>query len=269
LLASGAAAAQEAREMHDDLNQRVALVTGGGLGIGRESALALARAGAKVVIVDIDEQAGEETASLARASGAESIFIKADVAHAADVEAMIEETVETFGRLDCAINNAGIQGPVYVPTADYDEEDWDRVIEVNLKGVWLCLKFEIKQMLQQNGGTIVNMSSAAGIVGGSVTGPAYVASKHGVVGLTRAAALEYASYGIRVNAVCPGMITTRMSQALLTGEPGVEEALIAQHPIARAGMPEEVAEAVIWLCSKASSFVTGHALAVDGGYVAQ
>jgi NAD(P)-dependent dehydrogenase (short-subunit alcohol dehydrogenase family) len=251
------------------LIDKVALVTGGGLGIGRSTARAFAREGAKVVVADKDDADGKETVRLIKETAGEAIFVKTDVARADDVEAMVEAAVEVYGRLDCAFNNAGIQGPVYVRTADFSEEDWDRVIGVNLKGVWLCLKYEISQMLVQGKGTIVNMSSAAGLVGGSIVGPAYVASKHGVVGLTRASALEYGKQSIRVNAVCPGLILTRMGQSLFTGDPEIEKTLIAQHPVGRVGTPSEVAEAVIWLCSDAASFVTGQALAVDGGYVAQ
>lgn len=255
--------------MKENLEHKVALVTGGGLGIGRASALLFAEAGAKVVVADIDGEAGRETVRLINQRGPEALFVQADVARSAEVEEMVVTAVGAFGRLDCAFNNAGIQGPLHVKTAEFAEEDWDQVVNVNLKGVWLCMKYEIAQMLAQGGGAIVNMSSAAGLVGGSVVGPAYVASKHGVVGLSKTAALEYGESGIRVNAVCPGLILTRMGEKMFTGESDSDQALIEQHPMGRVGLPHEVAEAVVWLCSDAASFVTGQALAIDGGYVAQ
>jgi NAD(P)-dependent dehydrogenase (short-subunit alcohol dehydrogenase family) len=200
-------------------------------------------------------------------AGGEAIFVKADVSKAAEVEAMVNKAVETYGRLDCTFNNAGVEG-VFATTADCTEETWDRVITINLKGVWLCMKYEIAQMLKQGGGTIVNTASVAGLVGGALM-PAYVASKHGVVGLTRTAALEYAKSGIRVNAVCPGAIRTPMMERGIALRPEFEGQALAAEPIGRMGRPEEIAEAVAWLCSEAASFVTGHAMAVDGGMVAQ
>ncbi|MBI3799218.1 MAG: SDR family oxidoreductase [Deltaproteobacteria bacterium] len=249
------------------LDGKVALVTGSGSGIGRASALAFAREGAKVVVADVVVDGGQETVRLITAAGGEGLFVKTDVSKAAEVEALIKQTVATYGRLDCAYNNAGVEG-AFVSTTEYTEADWDRVLAINLKGVWLCMKYEITQMLQQGGGAIVNTASGAGLVG--VVGlSAYVASKHGVIGLTKTAALEYAKAGIRVNAVCPGVIQTPMIARLTGSRPDLGEALVAAEPIGRTGKPEEIAEAAVWLCSDAASFVTGHAMSVDGGYVAQ
>jgi NAD(P)-dependent dehydrogenase (short-subunit alcohol dehydrogenase family) len=249
------------------LDGKIALVTGGSSGIGRASALAFAREGAKVVVADVTAEGGQETVRLIKEAGGEARFLKVDVARAAEVETLITQTVAAYGRLDCAYNNAGIEG-AFVSTTEYPEADWDRVLAINLKGVWLCMKYEIAQMLQQGGGAIVNTASGAGLVG--VAGlSAYVASKHGVVGLTKTAALEYAKAGIRVNAVCPGVIQTPMVARLTSQRPEMAEALVAAEPMGRTGKPEEIAEAVVWLCSQAASFVTGHAMSVDGGYVAQ
>ena len=246
---------------------KVALVTGGSSGIGRASALLLAREGAKVVVADVNCEDGEGTVRIIEEEDGDAIFVETDVSRATDVEAMVRRAVETYGRLDCAFNNAGIKAEEGAYTADYTEDDWDRVIGVNLKGVWLCCKYEIGQMLRQGGGAIVNMSSALGLVGDR-NHPAYVASKHGVIGLTQAAALEYAPQHIRVNALCPGWVDTPMTRDDLDN-PEMTEGIMAQEPMARVGTPEEVAEAVVWLCSDGASFVTGHAMAVDGGYVAQ
>ncbi|MEW6298922.1 MAG: SDR family oxidoreductase [Thermodesulfobacteriota bacterium] len=246
---------------------KVALITGGGSGIGRATAQIFAREGAKVVVADIVVAGGEETVQLIKAAGGEAVFVKADVARTTDVEAMVKKAVDTYGRLDCAFNNAGIEG-VIRPTAEYGEEQWDRVLAVNLKGVWLCMKYEILQMLKQGGGAIVNTASVAGLVG--LPGfSAYVAAKHGVNGLTRTAALEYAKSGIRVNAVCPGAIRTAMFERGVRDNPGLEEQIVAMEPVGRMAAPEEVGEAVVWLCSDAASFVTGLPMAVDGGWVAQ
>jgi NAD(P)-dependent dehydrogenase (short-subunit alcohol dehydrogenase family) len=242
------------------LDGKVALVTGAGSGIGRATALTFAREGAKVVVADIIAEGGEETVRMVKAAGGEALFVKTDVSKAAEVEALITKVVQTYGRLDCAFNNAGIEG-VFVSTAECSEENWDRTLAINLKGVWLCMKYEIPQMLKQGGGAIVNTASVAGLVGFAGL-PAYVASKHGVAGLTKTAALEYAKAGIRVNAVCPGGISTPMTERLF-------KAVAALEPVGRMGKPEEIAEAVVWLCSDAASFVTGHAMAVDGGMVAQ
>lgn len=254
--------------MAEPLMGKVALVTGGGSGIGRATALAFARDGARVVVADVGAEGGMETVTSIQNAGGEALFVKADVSRAAEVETLMGAVVNTYGRLDCAHNNAGIEG-TSARTADYPEDDWDRVIAINLKGVWLCLKFEIPLMQQQGGGAIVNTASIAGLVGAQRM-PAYVASKHGVAGLTKAAALEYAKAGIRVNAVCPGVIRTPMVQRFfLDRYPQAESRLSASEPIGRLGTPAEVAEAVVWLCSDAASFVTGHTMAVDGGMVAQ
>src|ERR671930_1861154 len=201
-------------------------------------------------------------------NGGEATFVQVDVTSASAVEALISKTVETYGRLDCAHNNAGVTQRAYPLTAEFPEEDWHRVLAINLTWVWLCMKYEIPQMLMQGGGTIVNTASIMGLVATGFN-PAYMASKHGVVGLTKSAALAYAQSGIRVNAVCPGYIRTPMVEGSPNFNPQYEAELIARHPIGRLGPPEEIAEAVVWLCSDAASFVTGHTMTVDGGYVAQ
>ena len=253
--------------MAGQLAGKVALITGGSAGIGRATALMFAREGAKVVVADVVVEGGEETVGMIKKANGEAIFVKADVSQATEVEALINQAVETYGRLDCAYNNAGVEGAM-VLTADYAEEEWDRVININLKGVWLCLKYEIPQMLKQGSGAIVNTSSIAGLIGFG-TMPAYVASKHGVAGLTKTAALEYAKSGIRVNAVCPGSINTAMVDRMVAGKDELRTQIIGLEPVGRQGTPEEVAEAVVWLCSDAASFVTGHTMTVDGGWVAQ
>jgi NAD(P)-dependent dehydrogenase (short-subunit alcohol dehydrogenase family) len=248
---------------------KVVLVTGGSSGIGRVTALRFAREGAKVVIASRRAEAGQETVHLIKERQGEALFVRTDVSQAPEVAALVTQTVGAYGRLDYAVNNAGVEGRYGVPTAAYPEEDWDRTLAINLKGVWLCLKYEIAQMLQQGGGAVVNMASVAGLVGSAFLGAAYTASKHAVVGLTKTAALEYAQAGIRINAVCPGVIRTPMVAHFLGAHPQLEAPLTARHPVGRLGTPEEVAEAVLWLCSEAASFVTGYALAVDGGVVAQ
>ena len=253
--------------MATQLQGKVILVTGGGSGIGRATSALLARQGAKVMIADYVPESAERTVKIIKDAGGEASCVAADVSVTKQVEMMVAKTVETYGRLDGAFNNAGIEGKM-ADTIAYPEDVFDRVIAINLKGVWLCLKYEIAQMLQQGGGAIVNTASGAGLVG--VVGlSAYVASKHGVIGLTKTAALEYAKAGIRVNAVCPGVIQTPMVARLTSSRPDLSEALVAAEPIGRTGKPEEIAEAVVWLCSDAASFVTGHAMSVDGGYVAQ
>jgi NAD(P)-dependent dehydrogenase (short-subunit alcohol dehydrogenase family) len=255
--------------MTRNLADKVALITGAGSGIGRATALAFAHAGAHVVVADIDGDSGAATCQQIRAAtGAVARFVPVDVTDAAQVAAMVDQVVAAYGRLDCAFNNAGIIGTAFVPTSEYSEAVWDQVIRINLKGVWLCMKYELLQMLKQGGGAIVNTASVSGLVGSRV-GPAYIASKHGVVGLTRAAALENAAANIRVNAVCPSWIATPMTDTYTTDNPERQALLLARQPGGRLGTPEEVAEAVLWLCSDAASFVTGHALAVDGGLVAQ
>jgi NAD(P)-dependent dehydrogenase (short-subunit alcohol dehydrogenase family) len=253
------------------LEQKVALVTGGGSGIGRASAIAFSREGAEVIVSDIDITGGEETIRLIQAAGGTAIFVQADVARGTEVEALVKKGVETYGRLDYALNNAGIQGEIR-QTAECSEENWNRIIAINLTGVWLCMKHELAYMLPQGSGTIVNTASNFGLVG-SQGMPAYSASKHGVLGLTKTAALEYAKMGIRVNAVCPGPTQTPLVDRILSQQPQlatqIVEAIKAREPVGRMGQPEEIAEAVVWLCSEAASFVTGIALAVDGGFVAQ
>jgi NAD(P)-dependent dehydrogenase (short-subunit alcohol dehydrogenase family) len=250
---------------------KVALVTGGASGIGRATALTFAREGAKLVIADLNEDGGQQAVHLIKKNGGEAIFVKTDVTQAMAVEALISKAIETYGRLDCAHNNAGISGAgisgdLRMLTAEYPEERWHQVIAINLTGVWLCMKYEIPQMLYQGGGAIVNTASVAGLVG-SAGLSAYVASKHGVVGLTKTAALEYAQQGIRINGVCPGLIQTPMTASALR-DPALQ-AQITARPMGRVGNPEEVAEVVVWLCSDAASFVTGHTMTVDGGMVAQ
>ncbi len=251
--------------MEPIFNNQVAIVTGASFGIGRAAAVAFARAGAKVVIADC--VADEETLKLIKSIGGEAIFIKCDVSNDESVKAMIDITVDQFGRLDYAFNNAGIEG-LSAPTHECTNENWDKTIDINLKGVWLCMKYEIPQMLKQHKGAIVNNASIAGLVGFPNI-PAYVASKHGIIGLTKNAALEYAKLGIRVNAVCPGVIKTPMVDRFTGKNKEVEKQFESAEPIGRLGQPEEVAAAVTWLCSDASSFVTGHAMPVDGGWVAQ
>jgi|TARA_R110000787_G_scaffold237779_2_gene344106 NAD(P)-dependent dehydrogenase (short-subunit alcohol dehydrogenase family) len=250
---------------------KVAIVTGAAAGIGRAVALKFAAEGAKVIVSDVEEEGGEATASAIRSGGAEAVFIRADVAKAADVTALIAQAVAKFGRLDCACNNAGIEGAV-APFIDQTEEDFDRIIDVNLKGVFLCLKAEITQMLTQGGGTIVNLSSVAGLIGFPGLSP-YVASKHGVNGLTKNAALEYAKEGIRVNSVCPGGIDTRMLDSLAEqatgGKMTSRQMMDGLHPIGRIGTVDEVATLIVWLCSDNASFITGAHVPVDGGFVAQ
>ncbi len=246
---------------------KVALVTGASGGIGRATSLEFARQGAKVVVSDLLVEAGHETVQLIRAAGGEATFVKTDVTQAPEVRALVGQTLENYGRLDCAFNNAGIEGGM-AKTGEYDADRWAQVISINLKGVWLCMKYEIQHMLSHGGGAIVNTASVAGLVGFRY-GPAYVASKHGVNGLTKTAALEYAKAGIRVNAVCPGVIRTPMFERGLHKNPRLEERFAASHPIGRIGQPEEIARAVVWLCSAAASFVTGTQMPVDGGFVAQ
>jgi NAD(P)-dependent dehydrogenase (short-subunit alcohol dehydrogenase family) len=245
------------------------VVTGAASGIGRSSALAFAREGARVVVADVLDDQGRETVDRIETAGGEAIFVPADVSRRSDVERLVRRAVETFGRLDCAHNNAGIEGgaPAGSEFHTYPEEMWDRVLSINLKGVWLCMQAEIAQILAQ-GGTIVNTASVAGLVGAPGMG-AYAAAKHGVVGLTKVAALEYATRGIRVNAVCPGVIDTPMVQRGIARRPEIERFFLAGEPMGRFGQPEEIAEAVVWLCSDAASFLTGVALPVDGGWVAR
>ena len=254
--------------MPDSLNNKITLVTGAGSGIGRATSLVLAREGATVVVADIDADGGEQTLSAIKDMGGEGMFVHADVSRAADVEAMVDAAVNAYGRLDCAYNNAGIEGYYGGRLHEYPEDTFDRLMDINVKGVWLCLKYEIPQMLKQGSGAIVNTASVAGLVG-SRRLSVYSASKHAVIGLTKSAALEYASDGIRVNAVCPGIIDTPMMDRLVEGRDGYAAAIPTRQPIGRKGTPDEIAEAVAWLCSDAASLVTGLAMAVDGAFTAQ
>jgi NAD(P)-dependent dehydrogenase (short-subunit alcohol dehydrogenase family) len=246
---------------------KVALVTGGGSGIGRATALAFAREGAKVVIADRNVQRGEETISMIRGAGGTASFRRTDVSVAAEIEALVGYTMTTYGRLDLAFNNAGIEGDVK-PLVDQTESNFDAVMDINVKGVWLSMKYEIPRMLEQGGGAIVNSSSVAGVVGFPGIG-IYAASKHAVIGLTKTAALEYSAQGIRINAVSPGAIDTEMIDRLADGMNVKKNDLTTFHPIGRIGRVEEVAEAVLWLCSDRASFVTGHSLIIDGGFTAR
>jgi NAD(P)-dependent dehydrogenase (short-subunit alcohol dehydrogenase family) len=242
---------------------KVAFVTGAGSGMGRATALAFAREGASVVVADLAGRDAEETVSAIDRHGGRAIAAQCDVTRSTDVEAALERAVETFGHLDVAVNNAGLDQRA-AATADISEDDWSRVVAVNLNGVFLCMKHEIPLMLERGGGAIVNTSSGAGMIG--VKGKAaYTAAKHGVIGLTRAAALDYAESNIRVNAVCPGIIETPMMHRFTGGTPEGRARAIAQEPIGRLGRPEEIAETTLWLCSDAAAFVIGHAMVVDGG----
>jgi NAD(P)-dependent dehydrogenase (short-subunit alcohol dehydrogenase family) len=246
-----------------DLENKVALITGGTTGIGRDTAVLFAKEGAKVVFTGRREAEGNETLNLVRAAGGDGLFLKSDVSKAGDVHSIVQKTVDQYGRLDVAFNNAGVEG-VWMPLVDQTEENWDYVHNINLKGLWLCLKYEVQQMIKQGeGGAIVNMSSVAGLMGFAGSG-IYVASKHGVLGLTKVAAIEYAPAKIRVNAVCPAVIETAMADRAF-GDPETNKRVLAMHPLGRFGKPVEVAEAVLWLCSDKSSFTTGQYIAIDGG----
>lgn len=246
------------------MRNKVVLVTGAGSGIGRASALAFATAGVNVAVSDVNRSAADETVELITAAGGSAVCIVADVSRATDVERMVAQTVAHFGQLDYAHNNAGIESELAL-TAEGDEADFDRTLAVNLKGVWLCMRAEIRHMLKHGGGAIVNTSSVGGMVGLPGAG-AYSAAKHGVIGVSRTAALEYAQHNIRVNAICPGLTRTAMVERLDRLEPGRHEAVMP--PLGRMASPEEIAAVVVFLCSPAASFITGHALPVDGGYMA-
>ena len=245
---------------------KTAVVTGASAGIGRAAALVFAREGARLVLAARRRKEGEETAHMVRRSGGSAVFVAADVSKREHVERVFKECLRAFGPVDCAFNNAGVEAVPNTLTADYSEDDWDRLVAVNLKSVWLCMKYEIAQMAGR-GGSIVNNASILGLVGAKSTAP-YTASKHGVVGLTKAVALEYAREGIRVNAVCPGYVHTPMVDRLTAVNPDHIANVIRSEPVGRLGTPEEIAEAAAWLCSDAASFVTGHAMAVDGGFLA-
>jgi len=251
--------------MNISYENKVALVTGAGSGLGLATAKAFAESSASVVLADWNEEAVRSAAKELAAQGHKTLAIHCDVADDAQVEAMVEQTVATFGRLDAAYNNAGVQN-VLAETADYPREDYDRVMAINLRGVWSCMKFELRQMRTQGSGAIVNCSSLGGLVGGPERA-SYHAAKHGVIGLTKSAALEYAARGIRINAVCPGLIETAMSEQMkAAGQTEALEAMLKEVPIGRIGRAEEIADVVLWLCSCASSLVVGQAIAADGGY---
>jgi NAD(P)-dependent dehydrogenase (short-subunit alcohol dehydrogenase family) len=250
-----------------EFEDKVALVTGGGSGIGRATALAFAREGAKVVIGNRNVQRGEETVAMIRKAGGEASFKRTDVLITKDIEALVEHTVKEYGGLDLAFNNAGVEGDV-APITEQTEANYDAVMDVNVKGVWLSMKYEIPQMLKRGGGAIVNCSSVAGLIGFPNMAP-YFASKHAVIGLTKVAALEYSAQGIRINAVNPAVIDTEMVDRIAAGFGMNKDELVQFHPIGRLGQVEEIAEGVVWLCSKKSSFVTGHSLVVDGGFTAR
>jgi NAD(P)-dependent dehydrogenase (short-subunit alcohol dehydrogenase family) len=249
------------------LDGKVALITGAGSGIGQATSRIFAREGAKLVLADVVEEGGNRTLKIVQDLGANAIFVKCDVSQWSDVERVVNQAVQNYGRIDCAFNNAGIEGKGG-NTHECTQENWDRVLAINLTGVWLCMKAEIAQMVKQGGnGAIVNTSSGAGLAG--VRGmPAYVAAKHGVAGLTRAAALEYGKQNIRINAVCPGPIRTPMMGRLMQNRPNIEERFARSGPLKRLGEPEEIGEAVAWLCSDHASYVTGLPMPVDGGFMA-
>lgn len=254
--------------MIGEFGGKVAIVTGGGSGIGRAAALAFAERGAKVSVADIDVKGGEDTVNRIKESGGEAIFIKTDVSQSDQVKNLVNETVKKFGSLDFAHNNAGINRGIGVPTAEYKEEDWDIVHSINLKGIWLCMKYELQQMLKQDTHcSIVNTASISGL-SAHPADPAYVSSKFGCVGLTKTASLEYAKTRIRINCVCPGPVRTALFDKVEEAIPGSSEGAKDMVPMGRVGEPEEVAAAVMWLCSDAASFVTGLAMSVDGGEAA-
>lgn len=243
------------------------IITGGGSGIGRATALILAREGARVIIGDVSERDGAETVRMVREQGGEAEFVRCDVARASDADALVGAAVKKFGRLDCAFNNAGIAG-AQRKTADYGEEEWDQIMAVNLKGVWLCMRAEIRQFLaQKSPGAIVNTASAAGLVA-SHSMPAYTAAKHGVVGLTKCAAIEYARAAIRINDVCPGVVDTPLVAGMIAQQPKLAGRLDQVEPVGRKARASEIGEAVAWLLSDAASFVTGASISVDGGLTA-
>ena len=248
------------------LEHKVALVTGGTSGIGKATAIALGTAGAKVVFSGRREAEGEDVANSIRKSGAECLFVRSDVSSEADVKALIDKTVATYGRLDCAFNNAGIDSPAK-PLHEHSLEHFDKLMAINVRGLFLCMKYELQQMTTQGSGVIINNSSTSGLFAFAGTSP-YVASKHAVMGLTRAAALDYAKQGIRINAVNPGLTATELIDRFTNQDPALEEQLASIVPMGRMGQPEEIAAAVVFLCSDAASYMTGQSLVLDGGYTA-
>ena len=251
----------------NEFQDKVAIVTGATSGIGRAAAIAYAREGAKVVVAGRRATEGEETVRLLQAQGGEGIFVKTDVSKAVQMKELVERTLQKFGRLDIAFNNAGIE-QVPLPFLEQDEQTFDQVVDINAKGVWLCMKYEIPAMLKTGGGSIVNTASVFGVIG--VPGnEIYIASKHAVIGLTKSAAVEFGKQGIRVNAILPGVVDTDMYERFAGDKPEFRAQMTAMHPIGRIGKSEEIADAAIWLSSSKSSFVTGHSLMVDGGYTAQ
>ena len=250
-----------------DFGGKVALVTGAASGMGLATSRAFAEAGAAIALLDANEEAVRSVAEGLTAAGHRAIAVRCDVANEAQVASAVEKTVAAFGRLDAAFNNAGVQSPI-TEMADAGSDEYDRVMDINLRGVWNCMKYELRRMREQGSGAVVNNSSIGGLIGLAGRGT-YHASKHGVLGLTKSVALEYASRGIRVNAICPGTIETPMVTKMLTNEPDAMKEIMRDVPIGRLGRPEEIAAAVLWLCSPGASFVIGHALAVDGGYTAQ
>jgi NAD(P)-dependent dehydrogenase (short-subunit alcohol dehydrogenase family) len=248
------------------IENKVGLITGGGSGIGRAAARLFTREGANVVIADIDVEGGERSLQLVRDDGNEAEFVPTDVSKSTDIKALVDHVVTAHGRLDFAYNNAGIMGEM-VAVTDLGEEAWDHILETNLKGTWMCLKYQIPQMLKQGHGAIVNTTASAGMKGGSPHRSAYAASKAGIVSLSKSAALEYAEYGLRINVICPSHTRTPMLEQYFELRPDLEAEFIAQAPMGRIATPEEVAEGALWLCSDATSFITGHVLAVDGGYL--
>ena len=256
--------------MAPTLDGKVALITGGSSGIGRSAGVHFARAGARVVVAARRVDDGEQTVQIIREAGGEARFVRTDVSQAAEVHALVHTCVERYGHLDYAVNNAGIEGSI-VPMIDYTEDGWDAIIDINLKGVWLCMKAEIVQMQKNGGGAVVNISSIAGLIGFPRMGP-YVATKHGIIGLTKTAALEYAIHNIRVNVICPGVIDTPMAdrffERMQVGGIDAESMLLSLVPLKRRGTPTEIAEAAVWLCTDAATYVTGHPMVVDGGFMA-
>ena len=246
---------------------KVVLVTGGNSGVGQAAAIAFAREGAKVVIAARRQREGDETVQAIREAAGEALFVRTDVSHASQVEAMVASAIDAYGRLDHACNNAATEGALG-PTADCTEENWDLVLDTNLKGAWLCMKYEIPEMLKVGGGSIVNVASGSGLVGGYQL-PAYIASKHGVVGLTKVAAMEYAQQGIRINAVCTSSVLTPMHDRIFGTDPEARQRVADLHPVGWLSTPEQTADAILWLCSEASSLMAGHPLVMDGGWLAR